>query len=109
MMDTDRQIFRYNRVAAGAFLSSASGLNFEGGPTSLYRFVGREPHELTPGHISDAPVNRFVAVRFHLLNVELLKDNQPVPVDKLAGLLMGEIGSPVLDPGVGVVKGLESF
>jgi hypothetical protein len=98
-MDTYSQVFGNNRSTTGAHLRCAPGVNQCDTPTSIRSFVGGELHELTPGHIGNAPVDGLVArpkgTRLHILNVEFFKGNKLVLVDQLARLLTSKVTTAI--------------
>lgn len=108
-MDTNLNVFGNNRTTTGAFLRCASWVNVHHSPTSFFRFVGGELHELTPSYIRNAPADCLVSVDLHILDVELFKGDELVFVDQFARFLMSKVCATVSGTLVGVAQSMNNF
>ncbi len=106
-MNANAQIVRNNPSAARTFLRRASGIDQHARSTSTFRLVERELYESPPGYIGDAPVDDFVSVRLHILNIQLFKYHQPEAIDQFAAFLVGEVVAPIVRALVGVKQRLD--
>ena len=105
-MITDTQILANNFTATGARLRCILGINQYHTPTSFCRFVRGELHELTPGHISYAPVDDMVPVGLHIRNIQILKGDELVFVHQFAAFLVREILEAVGLPLISMLQGV---
>lgn len=103
-MVADAQVFRYHRTTTRVHLGGVLGINACHTPTSLYRFVRGELHELIPGHIRNAPVDDLVPVRLHRLSFQILKGDELIVVYQLTACLVREVFTPVRLALIGVLQ-----
>jgi len=106
-MNTDRQPFRNNFAATGTLLRCTLGVDQYDSPTSFFRFVLTELYESSPGYICYAPVDYFVPVGLHILNLQVLKSNELMFIDQFSTFLMSKIIAPVRLSLVGVTKRMD--
>ena len=108
-MFSNTQLFRDDLATTGAFFSGVAWINEHDCPTSFFRFVGAELHELVPGNINNALVDGFVPVLLHVSNVKVFQADDLIGVNDLAGLLMRKISTAIGNALVYVVQGTDSL
>jgi hypothetical protein len=108
-MHSHTQSLRNALTTTGTFLSRAPGRNVCRPATTLFRFVRGEPHELTPGYIRYAPIDRLKALTLHTSNIQLLKGDELVVVDQLTRFLMGKVVAPLGDALMSMLQGMNGF
>ena len=94
-MNPHTQVFGDDRTTTGTLLRRAPGIDAQHSTTGACSLVRGELHELTPGHVRDAPIDDTVPVGLHGRDVQVFKDEQPEAVDQLAACLVREVGAPV--------------
>ncbi len=94
-MDANTQIFFDNFTTPAAQLRRVFWINEYDTTTGPRCLVRGELHELIPSYVRNATVNDFLAIRLHVLNVQLFKNNEPILIDEFSTFLMSKICSSV--------------
>jgi len=108
-VDPHAQVFGNKRATSGAQLRCASGVHAQHDTPGTLSLVRGVLHELAPGHIGNIPVDDSFPLRLHGLNIQVFKDDHLIGIYQLARGLMGEVGSPIGRPFVGVMERLNDF
>ena len=103
-MNAHTQVFRNNLATAGTLLRRASGVDEYNRAPGAFSLVRAKLHKSSPGHVRDIPVNDTVPVGLHVLNVQILKRDQPKAVDQFATLLMCKVVATIVRPPVSVTQ-----